>query len=436
MVSSTALKKQHYSPLPQRSKKSPSNSAKAIPHNQPKKRLLSSQQVQKHSTQGSSFSSKAHVFEPKTTNSQSKELASIPLRFYVYGHPNITAAHKTTLEFTKESTLTLQGDCIVGVRATGDFTLFSGIKGKMLCTFGNEAIVGYANPSFSHEHELVIRKSDFLSSRTFLIKANKAAFDLPLELKAKLRHSSTKLPVRFLPIHLKAVFFDFDGTLEDWQITNEPTRSWIYDTLAAMANISISEAMHYWEKAKQVYLAKQTMEKYDRRCWFRKFFTITNTPVSEDEIQRLADAYWKLRADHAVLYPYAREVLLALKKKYKVCLLSDSDGSKKYKYDRLKQFNLLDLFDAIILGDDVGVNKPHEHFFLAACKAIKVKPYECMMVGDDPYRDLSTAKLLGMTTLWIKHGNTQLAYPNTPWYVDYSLLHLAEVESIAKELEQ
>ena len=42
-------------------------------------------------------------------------------KFKAYGHPNITAKHKTTLEFTKDENLSLRGDCIVGVKA--DFSL-------------------------------------------------------------------------------------------------------------------------------------------------------------------------------------------------------------------------------------------------------------------------------------------------------------------------
>ena len=42
-------------------------------------------------------------------------------KFKAYGHPNITAKHKTTLEFTKDKELSLRGDCIVGVKS--DFEL-------------------------------------------------------------------------------------------------------------------------------------------------------------------------------------------------------------------------------------------------------------------------------------------------------------------------
>ncbi|HIP58595.1 MAG TPA: DUF371 domain-containing protein, partial [Archaeoglobus profundus] len=31
-----------------------------------------------------------------------------------WGHPNITAKHRTTLEITKDEELSIRGDCIIG----------------------------------------------------------------------------------------------------------------------------------------------------------------------------------------------------------------------------------------------------------------------------------------------------------------------------------
>ena len=40
--------------------------------------------------------------------------------FSCYGHENITSRHKTTLEFTKDKNLGLEGDCIIGIKADFD----------------------------------------------------------------------------------------------------------------------------------------------------------------------------------------------------------------------------------------------------------------------------------------------------------------------------
>jgi len=109
------------------------------------------------------------------------------MEFKAYGHKNITALHKTTLEFTKDDFLTPTGDCIVGIKA--DFEVPEDDMGQILITIraGDtiEEIKAVHNPSFD-SHEMVIRTSDFLDDRTFAIKADKAAVDLDRGLIEKL----------------------------------------------------------------------------------------------------------------------------------------------------------------------------------------------------------------------------------------------------------
>jgi uncharacterized protein len=127
-------------------------------------------------------------------------------RFNCYGHQNILANHRSTLEFTKEPGATKAGDCIIGVKA--DFALeelieFVGNSGSKRI-FG-EVFVGkitdsfsfIANNLFSDGHEMVIRKGDFSSSRTLGIFADKAAIDLKKELRDKLKEDNIKIEVIF-----------------------------------------------------------------------------------------------------------------------------------------------------------------------------------------------------------------------------------------------
>jgi len=42
--------------------------------------------------------------------------------------------------------------------------------------------------------------------------------------------------------------------------------------------------------------------------------------------------------------------------------------------------------------------------FNKALEMLKVKPYECLMVGDNPVRDILGAKRLGMKTCLARYG--------------------------------
>ena len=134
--------------------------------------------------------------------------------FNCYGHENITARHKTTLEFTKDRDLSLKGDCIIGVKA--DFSLpqlknfIKSIDNNKITiiieTMNNinknnnkiiEKINAEINPGFNSDKDIVIRKSDFRDERTLAVKADKAAFELSRELIKNIIGNKQKISILF-----------------------------------------------------------------------------------------------------------------------------------------------------------------------------------------------------------------------------------------------
>jgi len=131
---------------------------------------------------------------------------------FAQGHPNVLATHPTTFEITKHTELTRWGDCIVGVNASKGPLDFSD-NFKELCKHDESTIrvelqaagitefiegSGSSKLSFNHQSESVGRKSSYVSSRTIMIRADKAASDLNRELIEALAHSNTKLLVRII----------------------------------------------------------------------------------------------------------------------------------------------------------------------------------------------------------------------------------------------
>ena len=127
-------------------------------------------------------------------------------KFHAYGHANIRATHKTTLEFTKDAELTLNGDCIVGVNADFDLEKIKALiknskNGKITLIIETtdkkikETINAELNPGFNSNKEMVIRKTDFLSERTLLIRADKASFELKRDLIEYLKQKQNKITV-------------------------------------------------------------------------------------------------------------------------------------------------------------------------------------------------------------------------------------------------
>lgn len=122
--------------------------------------------------------------------------------FTAWGHENIIGKHKRTLEFTKDSNLSVEGDCILGVNA--NFSIYDlkeliseGIKMKMVITADDvsDEVVFDANKGFDDDGEIVVRMGDFSSDRTFGMRADKACADLKKELIEKLKNPGQKIDV-------------------------------------------------------------------------------------------------------------------------------------------------------------------------------------------------------------------------------------------------
>jgi hypothetical protein len=126
------------------------------------------------------------------------------IRFY--GHPNVLATHPRTIEITKDNYLTKEGNCIVGINAnkacidlnpelrslmTQDnipikFEIIVGSLSFKINGFGNSKL------TLSNPHDIVIRMSSYISTRTASIKCNKAAIHIPRDIILLLQDSNTK----------------------------------------------------------------------------------------------------------------------------------------------------------------------------------------------------------------------------------------------------
>jgi len=59
----------------------------------------------------------------------------------------------------------------------------------------------------------------------------------------------------------------------------------------------------------------------------------------------------------------------------------------------------------VITPMDCGHWKPRPEIFLAALALLNLDPEQCLMIGDDPVRDIQPSKLLGMRCFQVEPGN-------------------------------
>jgi uncharacterized protein len=129
--------------------------------------------------------------------------------FWALGHANIHAIHPTTLMFTKDIHVSQKGDCIVAISADKSVVDLSAQfkeelrkpNAKLTVTIEagdfREEIKAIGSPKLClcHPTDIVIRKSDYICSRTLAICADKSSNDLPREFVKKLQDPKQKVKI-------------------------------------------------------------------------------------------------------------------------------------------------------------------------------------------------------------------------------------------------
>ena len=112
------------------------------------------------------------------------------------GHRNVSSLHKSTFEITKDLEIGPTADCIIGVDMNQSMLNFSDeFKNKIANSNtriqvlldtpnAHDEIIGFGHEdlTLTHPTDIVCRKSDYVCSRTLMIKSSKAACDLDLDL--------------------------------------------------------------------------------------------------------------------------------------------------------------------------------------------------------------------------------------------------------------
>jgi len=213
---------------------------------------------------------------------------------------------------------------------------------------------------------------------------------------------------------LKAVLFDLDNTLIDWDATG----SWhtelarrmaiLYDfigqrvqpwdgTTVDMLQARFIEALdHAWA------VANQTLVPVDHMGVLRSALAACGVP--EDRLTRelLDDAYDWQPHENLQIYPEVPEVLDQLRAHgVQLGIITNASQSMTLRDRELTHVRLLDYFPMCrISAIDVGLLKPDPRIFQAALDLLGLAPDEAIYVGDHLQADVMGAQSAGMRAVW------------------------------------
>lgn len=211
-----------------------------------------------------------------------------------------------------------------------------------------------------------------------------------------------------LLLDVKGVVFDLDETLIDAE-----------KGMNAAHEATVAKLCEYLPCEEKDLSKKKIMEKlldfddrmnlekrYDRDEWWAEFARDLSfgEELDQSQVKELTRVYWQTYSESAVPYPPTNSVLEYLDERgYRLGILTDTDGPKISKKDRIVTLDFIDFFGAIVVGgDDTPKTKPDSEPFELVASKLGLGTRECVMVGDKPFTDIRGANLAGMGSILIK----------------------------------
>ena len=194
---------------------------------------------------------------------------------------------------------------------------------------------------------------------------------------------------------MQAYLFDFDGTLVD----SAPDLTRALDLALNRAGLP----------GVGLELGKQMVGHGAGKLVERALQHVTNeqsvtmeSPLCRLLLSVFLEEYEPICAKTSVLYPGAMDLIHTLKDQGKQVGLV-TNKPRRFVELMLPAFNLFDVFDSIVAGDDLPTKKPEPDMVHRALSDLDCAPYEACLVGDSK-ADLGAAKAAGVASILVSFG--------------------------------
>lgn len=192
---------------------------------------------------------------------------------------------------------------------------------------------------------------------------------------------------------LKGIVFDLDHTLFDRYKTFETISYPLYEKLREQLTVSRAEFYRVMCDADK---------RYNHYGWaamdaYAESLSVFKAPYTKGAFTKAVTDEFSFYAEP---FPFVRDLLITLRLRYKVALITN--GPSERQRSKLRLLGLDDKFDFIYISGEHGFEKPDLTPFYRTAEALGVAPQELVYVGDHPVFDVDASRRAGYTPVWVK----------------------------------
>lgn len=111
----------------------------------------------------------------------------------------------------------------------------------------------------------------------------------------------------------------------------------------------------------------------------------------------LYNKWLELRYKYLELKPDTIALLNRLRRTFKLAIITN--GPSNAQWEKINRLQLTKYFDCILVSGDLPWEKPDPQIFYACCSHLRVKPSECVMIGDKLETDIQVGYTVQITRL-------------------------------------
>ncbi len=182
----------------------------------------------------------------------------------------------------------------------------------------------------------------------------------------------------------------------------------------------------YWKWRE--YREKNHVEM-DSNIWWEEILDKINVKYTINDIHEIKLASHQKWRTQISLYPKVKELLLDLKKRYKLALISNIAEGNMARED-MNIFGILEPFDIVVMSSDFNIRKPDPKIFEHVLEKLNIKKEEMIFIGDTLYDDVQGAKAAKLRmAIHVKRDRTYFFsdYYIEPDRIIYNLKEIYEI---------
>jgi HAD superfamily hydrolase (TIGR01549 family) len=203
----------------------------------------------------------------------------------------------------------------------------------------------------------------------------------------------------------KAIFFDLDNTLYDYDSADKLATQALYEEFKKETDISFEKFESVYSDSKNEVKRKLvgTAASHERILYLQELVERVDNTFQSDRIMKLYHAYWDTLVENATLFDGVIETFEWLKNR-NIKIVVVTNLTTYVQIRKLGNLGISKYIDYLVTSQEAGYDKPHPANFLLALHKSNLLAQDVLMIGDDLKSDIEGAQALNIKTVLYEFG--------------------------------